>query len=186
MEAKRNDNTQLLTTLAQGTPQQRDEAMESIRGLEDTSLIQGLIDLVRSPESDEDTLRRALVLLEDVKYSELVPILGEAISQESQPDRLAYLLSVAWQNRMNFAPLIPQLVACLPHPHLPVVIEAITALEMALGWANVETIRLALAALKALRNDKLPQHSACLVDEMYSTASTLLQQALNAEREAKQ
>ena len=87
---------------------------------------------------------------------------------------------------MNFAPLIPQLVACLPHPHLPVVIEAITALEMALGWANVETIRLALAALKALRNDKLPQHSACIVDEMYSTASTLLQQALNAEREAKQ
>ena len=169
MNAKRTQsNTDLLEALRSPNTTTRRAAMAEIRSLEDDSLVPMLVALLAA--------EAAYALLCDARYSSLVEELGQALAGTHSPTTHARLLSITWQNRLNFAPLLPRMIAALSGDDLQVAIEAATGIEMAIEVATIEELKAASALLKdALPNVKHREIITLVKEVQLATGNMMMQ-----------
>ncbi len=186
MNAKRTQsNTDLLEALRSPNTTTRRAAMAEIRSLEDDSLVPLLVALLADPAAPEGAAEAAYALLCDARYSSLVEELGQALAGTHSPATHARLLSITWQNRLNFAPLLPRLIAALSGDDLQVAIEAATGIEMALEVATIDELKAASALLKdTLPNVKHREIITLVKEAQLATANMMMQrmEELKGER----
>lgn len=181
MNAKRTQsNTDLLEALRSPNTTTRRAAMAEIRSLEDDSLVPMLVPmlvaLLADPAAPEEAAEAAYALLCDARYSSLVEELGQALAGIHSPATLARLLSITWQNRLNFAPLLPRMIAALSGDDLQVAIEAATGIEMAIEVATIEELKVASALLKdTLPNVKHREIITLVKEAQLATGNMMMQ-----------
>ncbi|MFC2508153.1 MAG: hypothetical protein ACFNYD_05095 [Bacteroides sp.] len=177
MNAKRTQsNTDLLEALRSPNTTTRRAAMAEIRSLEDDSLVPMLVALLADPAAPEEAAEAAYALLCDARYSSLVEELGQALAGKHSPATHARLLSITWQNRLNFAPLLPRMIAALSGDDLQVAIEASTGIEMAIEVATIEELKAASALLKdTLPNVKHREIITLVKEAQLATGNMMMQ-----------
>ena len=177
MNAKRTQsNTDLLEALRSPNTTTRRAAMAEIRSLEDDSLVPMLVALLADPAAPEEAAEAAYALLCDARYSSLVEELGQALAGTHSPTTHARLLSITWQNRLNFAPLLPRMIAALSGDDLQVAIEAATGIEMAIEVATIEELKVASALLKdTLPNVKHREIITLVKEAQLATGNMMMQ-----------
>ncbi len=171
--------------LRSGNVEVQREAIRQARDAEDEANLGALLELFLGDGTAEEVRADVLALLADVKYTALVAALGEAFSRTLGEERRADLISICWQNSMDFSSLIPEFVEAMASRELRVVIEAVSALEMAFEFAEPEAIKAVVQRLKQMEHEGLPEENRVFIREMISVAAQAQQQVANAKREAK-
>lgn len=158
-------------------------ALDIVRTEALEELLPDVVALLATPDA---ALRKEIFeLLIDVHSSALVTSLAEALEKDYEADVLALILSVCWQSPLDYSPLLERLLLFMSHPHLQVVIETMTSLEIAFDHASRPQLEAALKQLKKMQKEEKRQEVRLLLEELQSTCSRSLQQVINNEREEK-
>ena len=177
MNAKRTQsNTDLLEAPRAPNPPPRRAAGAEIRRREADGWVPRRGARPPAPAAPEEAAEAAYALLCDARYSSLVEELGQALTGTHSPATLARLLSITWQNRLNFAPLLPRMIAALSGDDLQVAIEAATGIEIAIEVATIEELKVASALLKdTLPNVKHREIITLVKEAQLATGNMMMQ-----------
>lgn len=159
------------------------EVLRSLRDDDDDTLLNELLLMVTRESTDEQVRQEVVELLADVRSRTLVSAMGDALRTGGDSAYLPALVSICWMNRMDFSPILNELLALVSHSDLRVQVEAITSVELALEHCTVDQIRLGVANLK-MRLKKLKGREArALVNEMINTLERDAAQRASGEKE---
>lgn len=175
--------TAIIKGLESGIPDLQLAALESAKELAPIDTMPHILALYLNEEADPQVTKDAMRLLIDIRHPALVTALGEALQSNLSYEKRAGLLSLCWQNPIDFSPLIGEMLNALLSESALVVIEAMTALELALDYASIEQIRTTLSQLKTLAKGECPKGNRTFIDECVSITAQYLQQAENTLRE---
>ncbi|PIE83901.1 MAG: hypothetical protein CSA07_04825 [Bacteroidia bacterium] len=186
MTQNSKNTSEIQQALQSGIPEIQLAAIGKAREDESPDHIPALLATFCQEQTTEEVRHEIIRLLVDVKYTALIPALQQQLEEQSLPDDLkAGLISVCWQNSMDFSPLMGYLAEQLLSPSLQVLVEAVTALEVAFEYASPEELKAVVRRLKQMENEKLGEENRVFVREMLSIATQAQQQATNALREQK-
>lgn len=171
--------------LKSSTVEQQREAIRRARESEGECNIPLLLEVFLDGGTNPEVRQDLLGLLIDIKYSGLVDAVEQALDTVQLEAQQADLLSICWQSSLDFSRLIPRFVEALSCADLRVVIEAVTALEVAFEHAAPEGIKEVVRRLKQMEKEGVPEDNRVFLREMISVAGQAQQQAANARREAK-
>lgn len=155
------------------------ELLRGVRGLPPVEVLPVLLEAYVCEATDAAVCREILALLADLHSEALIAALGEALAGELPSAKRAGLLSICWQNRMDFSPLIPQMLESLVCEDLLVVNEAVTSLELALEHASLEMVRSTLRSLREMEREELPKESVLFIREGITSVAQLEQRIAN-------
>lgn len=159
------------------------EVLRSLRDDDDDTLLNELLLMVTRESTDEQVRQEVVELLADVRSRALVSAMGDALRTGGDSTYLPALVSICWMNRMDFSPILNELLALVSHSDLRVQVEAITSVELALEHCTVDRIRLGVSDLK-MRLKKLKGREArALVNEMINTLERDAAQRASGEKE---
>lgn len=188
MKKKEKIRTPLQETLAllqSAHAAEQKKGINLCRTLGDPETILPLLKLLTSPHLEAPTQRVLINLLADITHAQFSVALQEHLQSPHSPEHQALLLSLTWQNAGDCTPLIPQLIQAMRSPHMEVVIEAMTGLEVNMEKIPSTQIRTHLTCLKDLAKEQpLPPHHQ-LINETISLLSQILTAVESAEREYK-
>ncbi|PID90556.1 MAG: hypothetical protein CSA97_02305 [Bacteroidetes bacterium] len=186
MTQNKKNTTEIQRALQSGIPEMQLGAIAKVREGEDPEHIAPLLETFCLLQTEEEVRHEILRLLVDAKYTALIPAIEQRLIEGKLPAELqASLISICWQNSMDFSPLIGYFTEQLASPSLQVVVESVTALEVAMEYARPEVLKGVVKRIKELGNEKLPEENRVFIQEMGSLAAQAYQQAANAQREAK-
>ncbi len=96
------------------------------------SILPALFDLLLDQE-DEQIIGEVVLLLNDLKEEEAVPVFAEAIENPDYSKILTILVSACWQNGLSYGKYINTFVNVVIHGEYEAAIEAFTVIEEAVG-----------------------------------------------------
>lgn len=159
------------------------EVLRSLRDDDDDTLLNELLLMVTRESTDEQVRQEVVELLADVRSRTLVSAMGDALRIGGDSAYLPALVSICWMNRMDFSPILNELLALVSHSDLRVQVEAITSVELALGHCTVDQIRRGVTDLKVRLKELKGREARALVNEMINTLERDAAQRASGEKE---
>lgn len=172
-----------LIELRSGDAVRQLEVLRALRDDDDATLLGELLQLVTRETTDPQVRQETIELLADVRTRELVRAMGGALASCGETDYLPELVSICWMNRMDFSPILRELLALVSHSDLRVQVEAVTSVELALEHSTVEQIRGGVADLKARLKRLEGREAKALVQETINSLERYAAQRAAGERE---
>jgi hypothetical protein len=108
------------------------QAIEEIRETGSSSQFSGLMELLHETVN-QDVKTNILTLFSELKSTDTVPLLIEAIQNKKYADELKDLLTCCWQNGLNYNPYLPLFIDLLINEEFLVAFEAFTVIESMYG-----------------------------------------------------
>ncbi len=121
-----------LYSLKSKNPEILSQVIEEIRVKGDGSQFQGLMELLHKTEN-QDIKGQILKLFSDLKSTETIPLMMDAIRDKKYSAQLKDLLTCCWQNGLNYSPWLPFFIDLVISEEFPVSFEAFTVIENMYG-----------------------------------------------------
>lgn len=122
------------------------QTIEEIRETGSSAQFSGLMELLNETEN-QDIKKHILTLFSELKSTDTVPLLMEAIQNKKNADELKELLSCCWQNGLNYSSYLPFLVDLVINEEFLVSFEAFTVIENMYGIIIEEIIDLQVSKI---------------------------------------
>ncbi len=135
MEPENNNSSKLknqIQSLRSGNPSAIVSTLKELRSEGNISILPDLFDLLDAQE-DEQIIGEVCRLLNDLKETEAVPILVQAIDNPDYSRILTILVSACWQNGLSYGKYIGTFVNVVIGGDYEAAIEAFTVIEEAVG-----------------------------------------------------
>lgn len=158
-----------LLALRSGDSLRQMEVLRELREGDDATLLAELLRMVTRESTDSIVRQEVVELLSDVRSRLLVKAMGEALRESRDSVYLPELVSICWMNRMDFSPILGDLLAMVSHSDLRVQVEAITSVELVMGHCGAAQLRSGVAELKDRLKKMESREAKALVQEMIST-----------------
>lgn len=182
MKAPELHLSEYLVALRSGEPARQLETLRALREEPDQALGNAILDIIALEETHPSVRQEALVLLCDAQAHSLIAALSEALNRHINSLYLPEMVSICWQNHLDFTPLLPQLISLVSHPDPRVQIEAVTAVEINLEMAETHVIQEGLQLLKTLCQTVENRETRALIRETITLLTSTLQQRANDEK----
>ena len=147
---KDNLTEKLLNNLKSDNPEIVLQIIEEIRESGSSSQFSGLMELLHNTDN-QDIKKGILTLFSELKSTDTVPLLMEAIQNKKYADQLKELLTCCWQNGLNYSRYLPIFVDMVISEEFLISFEAFTVIENMYGKIDesvvekqVEKIRISL------------------------------------------
>lgn len=172
-----------LIELRSGDAVRQLEALRALREDNDATLLAELLQMVTRSTTDPQVRQETVELLADVRSRALVKAMGDALAACHETAYLPELVSICWMNRMDFSPILQELLALVSHSDLRVQVEAVTSIELALEHCTVAQMRSGVAELKRRLKRIDGREARALVQEMINTLERDAAQRAAGEKE---
>lgn len=128
MRTKSKEDKQILQTLNNASEGQAIELLNKVRQQGSVSLLPDLIDLMAHTQYDSihDAIQK---ILNDVKRTEAVPVIMQAIQNPEYKKERKYLIGACWQNGLNYSDYIGDFVDITINEPFELAFEAFTVVE---------------------------------------------------------
>jgi hypothetical protein len=108
------------------------QTIEEIRETGSSAQFSGLLELLHETKN-QDIKKHILTLFSELKSTDTVPLLMDAIQNKKYAGELKELLSCCWQNGLNYSPYLPILIDLVINEEFLVSFEAFTVIENMYG-----------------------------------------------------
>lgn len=108
------------------------KTIKELRETGNSSYIPVLIELLHSTDNPE-IKQRIIRLLAELKYSDAIPRIVEAIQDKKYASELKELVSVCWENGLDFSQYLSMFVDLVIESEFMVAFEAFTVIENMVG-----------------------------------------------------
>lgn len=108
------------------------QTIEEIRETGSSAQFSGLMELLHKT-NNQDIKKHILTLFSELKSTDTVPLLMEAIQNKKYAVELKELLSCCWQNGLNYSSYLPILIDLVINEEFLVAFEAFTVIENMYG-----------------------------------------------------
>jgi len=156
-------NQQIISKLQSGNLEQVTETMGELRETGDSTYIPVLIDLLHSSR-DSEISAKILTFLADIKNSDVIHHLLDAIQNEKYINERKNLVAICWQNRFDFSPNLPLFIDLLVREEFEVALEAYTVITNMTGKINTDMLTAEIAKIKSLITKVDEQKQQLLMD----------------------
>jgi hypothetical protein len=126
------NNGKPLYNLKSNNPEVVLQTIEAIGETGKISQFEGLVELLHETEN-HDIKKRILNLFSELKSTETIPLMIDAIKNKKYADVLKDLLTCCWQNGLNFSPWLPLFIDLVINEEFLVSFEAFTVIENMYG-----------------------------------------------------
>lgn len=123
------------------------QSIEEIREKGNNIHFSALLDLLHETQNKQ-IRKKILTLFGELKSSDTVPLLINAIQDEQYKRELKDLVACCWQNGLNYSSFLPVFVDLVIEEDFPVGFEALTVIENMFGKIDQHIIDQQLAKLK--------------------------------------
>src|SRR3989339_310443 len=144
-------NQQIISKLNSANPELVIETISHLRDTGNPSYIPVLIELLHSSENPEIN-SKIINLLADIKHSEVVPQLLDAIRNEKYAGERKNLISLCWENGLDFSANLPVFVDLVINEDLEVAFEAYTVITNMEGKITPEMMNTETDKMEAVLN----------------------------------
>lgn len=131
----KNERGRLLNNLKSDNPEIVLQTIEEIRESGDSSLFSGLLDLLHNSDIQE-IRKHILTLFSELKSTDTIPLMMEAIQNKKYAGELKELLTCCWQNGLNYSQYLPVFIDLVINEEFLVSFEAFTVIENMYGRMN--------------------------------------------------
>jgi hypothetical protein len=138
---------QYINNLLSSNQQLQSETLEEIRISGSSKLLPFLIDLLHVSKS-EDIRVQVYGILSELKHSDSIPILMDAIQNEKYGSEQEMLIRSCWENGLDFTPYISVFVEIVIHGDYMTAFEAFTVIENLEGSISKEEIEKLISLLQ--------------------------------------
>ena len=139
------------------------ETIEQLRSSGNLSYMPALFDLLNS-SSEKEINSAILKLCSDIKNTEIIPLLIDAILDEKYAGIRKNLISICWENRLDFSSYLPLFVELVINEELEVAFEAYTVIINLEGKVAPEMINREIDKMEAALNQVSEQKKQLLID----------------------
>jgi len=108
------------------------QTIEEIRETGSSAQFSGLMELLHKTDI-QDIKKHILTLFSELKSTDTVPLLMEAIQNKKYAIELKDLLSCCWQNGLNYSSYLPILIDLVINEEFLIAFEAFTVIENMYG-----------------------------------------------------
>ena len=144
----------------------QDDVLNTIKQLRDTGTsiyIPLLIELMHSTENAE-IRERVFRLLSDLKHSDAIPLIIEAIENQKYSSDLKDLVSSCWENGLDFTSYLPIFVELVIKEDFLIAFEAFTVIENMDGYIAFKTKEEQIEKVKTAMHNAPDEKKQFLVD----------------------
>lgn len=131
----KNERGRLLNNLKSDNPEIVLQTIAEIRESGDSSLFSGLLDLLHNIDIQE-IRKHILTLFSELKSTDTIPLMMEAIQNKKYAGELKELLTCCWQNGLNYSQYLPVFIDLVINEEFLVSFEAFTVIENMYGKMN--------------------------------------------------
>ncbi len=156
-------NPQIISKLQSQNPEWVVEAIEKLRNSGNSSYIPVLIELLHSSKSPEID-SKIMNLLADIKDKEVVPQLMDAIQNKKYATERKKLVSLCWENGLDFSANLPVFVDLLITEELDIAFEAYTVITNMEGKITAEMLNAETDKMEIALNTVGDQKKPLLID----------------------
>lgn len=135
-QKKVNENT--VQNLQSGNAEIVSETLDQLSESGNSAYLPFLFELLHSTNNDE-IKRRIARLLSELKQSDAIPSIIEAIQNKSYAQELQYLVSACWENGMDYIDYLPLFVDLMIEHDFMVALEAHTVITNMTGKIAMAT-----------------------------------------------
>jgi len=128
MDSRQTRNARIINNLCSEKESRIMEALEEFLIFGNAQILPEFISFIFK-DSSEHYRDHAFRILNDIKDTEAIPVLAEALHQYRGKKDYSYLVSSCWQNGMDFSPYIQQFMDIMIKDELNVAIEAFSVIE---------------------------------------------------------
>jgi len=150
-------NTDTLHNLQSSNADVVNETIEQLSESGNSAYLPFLFELLHSTNNDE-IKRRIARLLAEIKHSDAIPLIIEAIQNKTYDQELQYLVSACWENGMDYIDHLPLFVDLMIEHDFMVALEAHTVITNMTGKIAMVTceqeIQKIETALPSVSEDK--------------------------------
>jgi len=122
----------LLSDLKSNNPEFVLQTIEEIRESGSSAQFSGLMELLHETD-DQDIKKHILTLFSELKSTQTVPLLIEAIQNKKYTDELKDLLVSCWHNGLNYSSYLPLFIDLVITGEFLISFEAFTVIENMYG-----------------------------------------------------
>lgn len=156
-------NQQIIAKLQSENDELVLETLEQMRVSGNLSYLPPLFELLRL--SSNPAIKSAIIkLLADVKHIDIIPQLMAAIQDETNSGIRKDLVSICWENGLDFCTYLPVFVNLVITEELEVAFEAYTVITNMEGKIAENTINLEIEKMEAVINKLGEQKKQLLID----------------------
>ncbi len=139
MEQKKTPgiNSTIVNQLNSSSPETVIKALKQLKETGNTSYIPTLIEVLHTA-SDKEIRNQIVRLLSDLKQTDAVPFLIEAIENKKYVDELRFLTSACWENGLDYSNHLSLFIDLVIEQELETAIEAYTVITNMSGKISQE------------------------------------------------
>ncbi|GET31757.1 hypothetical protein PbJCM13498_06200 [Prolixibacter bellariivorans] len=139
------------------------ETIKELRETGNSSYIPVLIELLHSTDNPE--IRQKIIrLLAELKYSDAIPRIVEAIQDKKYASELKELVSVCWENGLDFSQYLSLFVDLVIESEFMVAFEAFTVIENMVGKIDDSYKNEQVEKIKAAKENATTEKMSLLED----------------------
>ncbi|QZE13055.1 hypothetical protein K4L44_10685 [Halosquirtibacter laminarini] len=163
MKEKGINKSEIVALLQSGHQERIAEAIAMLREHGDSSFLPEVIGVLNST-NDSLVVRSILGLFADIKHTKAIPYIIEAIKQAPNADVQKDLVSICWENGMDFCPHISVFVDLVLHKEFLVAFEAFTVIENMEGIVDDSKKKDLVDLIESAIPDTTPEKEGLLLD----------------------
>lgn len=95
-------NTETIEKLQSGNSELVNDTLDNLREAGNSAYIPLLVELLHSTQNNE-IKKRVAKLLAELKHSDAIPMIIDAIKNQTYAEELQYLVSACWENGMDYS-----------------------------------------------------------------------------------
>lgn len=131
------DTNKIISNLQSEDKELIKNAISEIKSEGDINIVPLLFEVLKDPELHHSAEGAIATLLAEIKDPAFIPMLQNGInSLNENPEAQAKLIRVCWESTMDFSALLPMLCKLATEGDFIVAMEATTAIEEQLRYAN--------------------------------------------------
>jgi phenylpyruvate tautomerase PptA (4-oxalocrotonate tautomerase family) len=152
------------------------ETLEEIKYSGSSKLLPFLIELLHVT-NNETVKKQAYKILSELKHSDSVPIIIEAIQNEKYIQKQEMLIRSCWENGLDFTHYISVFVELVVHGNYMIAFEAFTVIENLEGHISDEEAKKMLSILENGLSGALKERKVLIQDLIQFIPKLIMEQA---------
>ncbi|MFV0375844.1 MAG: hypothetical protein ACK5JD_00920 [Mangrovibacterium sp.] len=150
-------NAEIIQNLQSANSEVVSQSLSQIRENGNSAYIPSLVDLLHSTQNHE-IKKQVTNLLAELKHSDAVPLIIDAIRNKKYSSELQFLVSACWENGLDYLEYLPLFVDLMIEQNFKVAFEAHTVITNMTGrisreQSETQTLKIK-QALPGMDNDK--------------------------------
>jgi hypothetical protein len=144
------ESKDIVASLKSGNPEVVIQSIEEVKETGTSSLFPVLMSLLHET-SYQEIKRKIFSLFAELKSTDTVPLLMDAITNEEYKEERRELVSCCWQNGMNYSSFLPVFVDLVISEDFPTALEALTVIENMYGNIDQQIVNQQLEKIKHVK-----------------------------------